>query len=144
MTPSPAPPSTAARTPGAWLPVGVLTAVAAAATVLYTVDPNEPGHYPTCPFLMLTGWWCPGCGALRGTHDLLHGDVAGAAARNPLLLLAAPYLVVALVAWLLRRSGRRVPRSTSAPPWVIWAIFVVVIGFGVLRNLPGMAWLSPA
>ncbi|GAB3989555.1 DUF2752 domain-containing protein [Nocardioides marmoraquaticus] len=131
--------------PRRWaLPAAVLGAVGSAATVLHTVDPYEAGHYPTCPLLMLTGWWCPGCGALRGTHDLLHGDVAGTAARNPLLLLAVPYLVLALGAWLLRRTGRRVPSTTSAPPWVIWGVLAVVVVFGVLRNVPGFTWLSPA
>ena len=64
-----------------------------------------------------------------------------------LLLLAMSVSAWALIlwkAWLLRRAGRRVPSTTSAPPWVIWAVFAVVVGFGVLRNLPGFAWLSPA
>ena len=86
----------------------------------------------------------PGCGALRAMHDLLHGDLAGALARNPLTVLAVPYLVLAFVTWLLRRSGRPAPRSTSLPPWTIWLLLAVVVAFGVLRNLPGWAWLSPA
>jgi len=125
-------------------PATVAAAAVSAAALVWSVDPYEQGHYPTCPLLLLTGWWCPGCGALRGTHDLLHGDLAGAAACNPLLLLALPYLVLAFAAWVLRLAGRRVPSTTSAPAWTIWAVLVVVVGFGVLRNLPGTTWLSPA
>ena len=89
--------------------------------------------------------YCPGCGALRGIHDLLHGDVAGALARNPMTVLAVPYLILAVV-----HLGPRAPPATPpparppCPPWTIWLLLGVVIAFGVLRNLPGWAWLSPA
>lgn len=143
--PSPQPLTTQPHGLRRWLaPAAVAGAAVSAAVLLRSVDPYEHGHYPTCPLVLLTGWWCPGCGALRGTHDLLHGDLAGAAARNPLLLVALPYLLLGFGAWVLRLSGRRVPSSTSAPPWTIWAVLVVVLAFGVLRNLPGMTWLSPA
>ena len=115
-----------------------------AAATLFTVDPNQPGHYPTCPFLATTGFYCPGCGALRATHDLLHGDLAGALARNPLAVLAVPYLALAFVTFVLRQTGRPAPRSTSLPPWTLWLLLGVVLTFGVLRNLPGFGWLSPA
>ncbi len=113
------------------------------AAVLYSVDPNEPGHYPTCPFLTTTGLYCPGCGALRASHDLLHGDITGALARNPLAVLAVPYLALALLTWVLRVTGLPAPRSTSLPPWTIWLVLGTVLVFGVLRNLPGWDWLSP-
>ena len=124
--------------------VAVAAAGLAAAATLYAVDPHEPGHYPTCPFLATTGLYCPGCGALRGLHDLLHGDLAGALARNPMMVLAVPYLLVAWVAWALRATGRPIPRSTSLPPWTLWLLLGVVVAFGVLRNVPGWGWLSPA
>jgi hypothetical protein len=124
--------------------VAVAAAGLAAAATLYAVDPNEPGHYPTCPWLATTGWYCPGCGALRGLHDLLHGDVTGALARNPMMVLAVPYLLVAWLAWALRATGRPIPRSTSLPSWTLWLLLGVVVAFGVLRNVPGWGWLSPA
>jgi hypothetical protein len=30
------------------------------------------------------------------------------------------------------------------PAPVLWGVLVVVLAFGVLRNLPGWSWLSPA
>jgi len=107
------------------------------------VDPNQPGHYPTCPFLAVTGYYCPGCGSLRALHDLAHGDVAGALARNPLMVLAAGGLLVAFVLWA-RRLWRGLPRTRVAPAALLYGLLALVVAFWVLRNVPGWTWLSPA
>ena len=122
----------------------VTGAAVVAGSTLFVIDPNEPGHYPTCPVLLTTGFYCPGCGALRAVHDLLHGDLMGAVARNPMAVLALPYLLLAWLAWILRIAGRPTPRSTSLPTWVLWVLLAAVVTFGVLRNVPGWTWLSPA
>ena len=57
------------------------------------VDPHNPDSvFPVCPFRLLTGWNCPACGALRMTHDVLHGDLAAAINDNVLLLVGIPVL----------------------------------------------------
>lgn len=118
--------------------VGALAAVA----VVGAVDPNEPGHYPTCPFLAVTGWFCPGCGSLRAIHALAHGDLREALARNPLMVVTVPALVVWWAVWLLRAVRAR-PRRWLAPAWTIWALFAVIVAFAVARNLPGAELLAP-
>lgn len=134
--------------PGGWVaaraarPLLVAGAAVAALAWVGAVDPNEPGHYPGCPFLAVTGWFCPGCGSLRALHALAHGDVRDALARNPLTVLAVPVLVVWWVGWLTRVLRRR-PRSWAAPGWTIWALLGVVLVFTVARNLPGAAFLAP-
>ncbi len=117
---------------------GALAAVA----VVGAVDPNQPGHYPTCPFLAVTGWFCPGCGSLRALHALAHGDLREALARNPLMVVTVPALVLWWGAWLVR-SVRARPRRWVAPAWTIWALLVVVVAYGVARNLPGAEFLAP-
>ena len=112
-------------------------------TALYVVDPNEPGHFPTCPFLWLTGFYCPGCGSMRCTHDLLHGDLAGAFARNPVLPIVYVALAIGFTRWTIR-LWRGLPRTHLAPPWRIQAIAWAYVAFFVLRNVPGWTWLSPA
>lgn len=120
-----------------------LVALGAVAAVAYVgaVDPETPGHYPTCPFLYVTGAYCPGCGSLRAVHALARGDVGTALARNPLTLACAVALVALWAAWLRRRltgAPRRV-----APAWVVYAFLGVVLAFWLLRNLPGFAFLAP-
>ncbi|GGF51065.1 membrane protein [Marmoricola endophyticus] len=139
-------PAISSRSPGRrWLPfVGTTLAAAAAVGTVATLDPNRPGHYPTCPFLFVTGLWCPGCGTMRAVHDLAHLDLAGALARNPLTVVLVPVLVYAWVAWGARLAGRDLPRVSRVPAAVIWGFLVVVVTYAVLRNVPGWTWLSPA
>lgn len=123
-----------------------LVAVAEVAAVVcarvYAVNPAEPGHYPPCPFRLLTSLDCPGCGTLRGLHQALHGDIVAAADYNLYFVVAAPLLAVAWVIGVARLAGIRwsLPRF---PPRLVLAIPVLIIMFWVGRNLPvpGLAWL---
>ena len=137
--------ATGARTGGRralLLPLGVAAAALVCTGYVAVVDPNAPGHYPTCPFLALTGFYCPGCGGLRAVHALAHGDLMTALARNPLAVVAVGYAVVAWVLWF-ERTARGRPVRWLAPPWVLYSVLAVVVLFGVLRNVPGWTWLSP-
>lgn len=62
----------------------------------------------------------------RAAHALLHGDVAAAFRFNPLGMALIPLGLVAFAAGM-RRMG----------PKTAWVLALVVIMFGVLRNLPG-------
>lgn len=119
-------------------PIGMAVVAGAAAVLVATVDPNEPGHYPTCMFRMLTGWYCPGCGTLRAAHSLLHGDVLGALDMNVLAVLAVPVVAASWLAWI-RRAATGSPRTWLAPPWFAWGVAVVFVAFAVARNVPVLA-----
>lgn len=110
--------------------------------VVAAVDPNEPGHYPTCPFLQVTGLACPGCGTLRALHAATRADLAGAVSLNLLTVCAVPLLAVLWSGWLRRQWAGR-PRSWLAPPWRLWTLLAVVVAFWVLRNLPVTDVLAP-
>lgn len=124
-------------------PLGVGAATLVVTGYVAAVDPNAAGHYPTCPFLAITGWYCPGCGALRAVHALAHGDVMTALARNPFAVVAVGYVVVAWVLWV-ERTARGRPVRWLAPPWVLYSVLAAIVMFGILRNVPGWTWLSPA
>ena len=124
------------------LPVLTALGALAATAVVAVVDPNEPGNYPTCPFLAVTGKFCPGCGSLRAVHALTRGDVSTALGLNVLTVLAVVPVVVMWGLWL-RRSYTGAPRRWAAPAAAIWSLLVVVLAFTVLRNLPVSAVLAP-
>ena len=117
---------------------------AAVAAVGYVgaVDPNESGHYPTCPFLFVTGLYCPGCGSLRAVHALAHGDVATAADRNVLAVAGGVLLAVMWVRAVVL-TARGTYRRAVVPPWLIWSGAAVAVLFAVVRNLPFGAALAP-
>ncbi|MCG5212466.1 DUF2752 domain-containing protein [Streptosporangium sp. KLBMP 9127] len=124
-------------------PLGVAAAAGAAVAFVGLVDPNQPGHYPTCPFLWITGLYCPGCGTLRTIHALAHGDPVTALGLNPLAVVTIPFLLFWWGRWVLRAWQGRPRRVTLAHPAYIWAFFAVVILYWVIRNLPFGEFLAP-
>jgi uncharacterized membrane protein YhaH (DUF805 family) len=119
-----------------WWALALGCAAAAGGVLLYWATPTEDSLYPRCPFHTLTGLHCPGCGTTRCLHALLHGDPAQALAYNPLAVLALPFLL----AWLGRLGlaalvNRRL-RGRPLPALWIRLIFVAIVVFWVLRNLP--------
>ncbi|WP_131747568.1 DUF2752 domain-containing protein [Frankia sp. Cppng1_Ct_nod] len=135
-------PPTAGRT-RAVLVVGGLS-VAAAATRVFLVDPATPGRYPRCPFNVITGLPCPGCGTLRAAHDLFHGHVVAAADHNLLFVSAVPVMLAWWLVALARTFGclpRGLPEGWSR---IAGLIPLTIIVFWVLRLLPGpTGWLGP-
>lgn len=110
--------------------------VAIAAVFLFVLEPGKSVLLPGCPFRVLTGFTCPGCGTTRGLHQLLHGNLASAFELNPLLILSLPFLLYALLDYTNTvLSGKPVRRNTL-PARYIWTIFAVVLFFWVFRNTP--------
>jgi len=119
-------------------PVGVLLVAGAGLGYLAAVDPNQPGHYPLCPTKFFLGIDCPGCGLMRGTHDLLHGNVAAALDHNVLIAVLAPLAVIAWLVWAWRSWTGRHPavtrRQLRRRNQLMVVALVVLIAFGVVRN----------
>lgn len=115
---------------------GVGLALAAAYTAWQ--DPNRSGAFPACPLREVTGWDCPGCGGLRGTHALLHGDLAGALDHNVFLAIAVPIAALLWLRWMLASLGVRVPGLPKVRGKAWLALGTVVLVFTVLRNIPGV------
>ena len=62
--------------------------------IIAVFNPEDTSLYPRCPFYVLTGYKCPGCGTLRAIHRMLHLQFSAAFAYNPLLMFAIPYIVL--------------------------------------------------
>ncbi|MFI7008014.1 DUF2752 domain-containing protein [Streptomyces sp. NPDC050145] len=124
------------------VPVGLLAGVVAAFGYVAAVDPNEPGHYPACPFLQLTGAYCPGCGGLRSAHAFAHGDLAAALHANALAVAGYALFAVLWAVWVIRAARGR-PLAPRLGRVHLWAAGTVVLAFTVARNLPFGAFLHP-
>lgn len=121
----------------------VLVAGLAAATTYIAVG-NPFKHHLTgvCPFHALTGLWCPFCGGTRAVWAASHGDFRLMLHANALF----PAIVVLIgwtwLSWVGRATGWwhfPVPRGHTFNV----VATVVLVGFAVLRNLPGLGALAP-
>ena len=107
--------------------------------VLYLYNPSTSSFYPLCLFYSLTGMHCAGCGGLRATHALLHGNITESVTYNPLLIMGAPILFVAGMAINYTRifSFSRSKHEMDHLMRCLTPIVVItVIGYTILRNLP--------
>ena len=90
-----------------------------------------------CPFRLVTGLNCPGCGVTRMCLACLRGDYYTAYTFNRGLFLALPFLVVLLgivlyrYLWGIRGKGTawKVENRLSI------LLILYLLGWGVLRNL---------
>ncbi|GAA2148201.1 hypothetical protein GCM10009760_39890 [Kitasatospora kazusensis] len=124
-------------------PLAALAAVGVPALYVAAVDPNTPGHYPACPVLRATGWWCPGCGGLRAVHALAHGDLTTAGHDNLLVLALAGVLGVLWLRWFWAAlTGGPSPRVVISGRQTAVLMLVLAL-FTVFRNLPAGAGLAP-
>ena len=124
---------------------GVWAGVIAVTAYLYFINPATFRFHPKCSFYALSGFYCPGCGTSRALHQLLHGNLLGALAFNPLAVIVLPYLIYSLISYsLLVIRGRPLP-GRLWPGWVIYAFLGVLIAFWILRNIPAypFTWLAP-
>jgi hypothetical protein len=115
-----------------------------ASVLLHLRDPHSAGSYGFCPWLLLTGTYCPGCGGLRAVNDLGHGDVAAAASSNLLFVVSIPVVVLVWLRTVVDR-WRGVRRQVSEPRALALAALALAlaVGFAVLRNTPAGSWLAP-
>ncbi|MEV1048542.1 DUF2752 domain-containing protein [Streptomyces sp. NPDC049916] len=123
-------------------PAGILAAVAGAFAYVGSVDPNEPGHYPVCPLLKITGAFCPGCGGLRSAHAFIHGDLGAALGANAVAVVGYFLFAAVWVVWLVRAWRGQPLRTSLAPVWW-WGVGAFLLIFTVVRNLPFGSALAP-
>jgi len=114
----------------AWAGAAIFAALFA---VTATTSPEQPGHYPACPFRAITGYACPGCGSLRTLHDLAHGQFTAALTHNAMLVIILPF---AMAAWLRAVTGRT--GAVATPRWLSYAAIAVLAVWAVVRNLPAV------
>lgn len=104
--------------------------------LFFTFNPVKEPFFPRCPFLLLTGWQCPGCGSQRAIHCLLHFDLAQAFSYNQLLVISIPYLLIGTYLTYFNKQNkytklRRILYGKEA----IYLILLIIGLFFVLRNL---------
>ncbi len=110
---------------------------AVGAVVYFEVDPTSSRLFPKCPFYVLTGLKCPGCGSQRALHCLLHMDVIGAMRHNFMLVASLPLLALLAIGELMRKRRPAFYAALNNARLALTA-FVVVALWWIGRNV--MDW----
>lgn len=122
------------RTPRRAALLSIAAVAAVGIFVLYALVDPATHLFPRCMFKSLTGWDCPGCGSQRAIHALLHGDFAAAWHFNALLVAAMPVVVLLATVQLTRRHHPRLYNTLNSRT-AIWTALIVLVAWGVGRNL---------
>lgn len=96
----------------------------------YIFDPTYNRWALKCPFWMITGYYCPGCGSQRAIHSLLNGNIIEGIRYNYLLVPSLAYVILLTIA---PNQGRMVNLLTSET--ACWIIFAVIMGWWLFRNI---------
>ena len=106
---------------------------------LYNVDPTQCAFFPKCPTYYLFKLYCPGCGAARALHALLHGQWRQALAYNVFLTLLLPwFLGLALLHTYAAFSKQPRPAFMQKNyAEAAWVLVIALLLFTILRNCPG-------
>lgn len=101
--------------------------------VYHFFDPTHNVIAPKCPFWLLTGYQCPGCGSQRALHAFMNGHFREGIQYNYLMV---PLLCYAILLLVLPHGSRLHDRLTSSTACILLAVVIVL--WWVLRNVFGI------
>lgn len=99
----------------------------------------------SCLFNKLTGFYCPGCGMTRAVISFCHLDFIGCFRNNMLFFVFLP-LVIYYIIRVIRSYidfALIVSIEQVYSKKVVYVLLVLVIGFGIIRNLDWFYWIQP-
>lgn len=106
--------------------------------VLYYYN-NNPAevNYPICPFLYVTGYYCPGCGSSRALHYLLHFRFKEAFSYNPLMIISIPFVFYYCAAEIeIYINNKPVFKKIILSQKTYKIILFIIVLYWILRNIP--------
>ena len=114
--------------------VVIISAVLLLVGCAYAVFHSKTGIGIPCPFRLLTGLSCPGCGVTRMIVHIFQGDFAAAFRDNAVLFCLTPPLMVflALRVYSYVRSGTR--SGGKASTVFAWSVVCVLLAWSVVRK----------
>jgi hypothetical protein len=137
-------PVAADRTRQMTITAGVWLGLTAIAGFLFFFNPANPANqfFPKCPFRLLTGLQCPGCGSTRACYQLLHLHPVAAFKLNPLFMLTLPFIIYGFLGYTKSAITGHPQRRVFIPSFYLWAWLVLMIFFWIFRNTPWYPFVS--
>lgn len=108
--------------------------------IIYYLLNKKIGIGIPCVFHELTGLYCPGCGITRLLFSLLELNFFQAFRSNPLVFIL---LILIILYLILKLILKRFNINLTIPNYIYYFLLIIVILFGILRNIPGFEFLTP-
>lgn len=94
-----------------------------------------------CIFHKISGLYCPGCGITRMFISLFKLNIYQAFRYNPLVFIL---LIISTLYFLVDSLKYGITKKHIKLPEIVYIILLIlVIGFGILRNIPMFSYLAP-
>ena len=106
--------------------------------IIYYLLNKKIGIGIPCVFHELTGLYCPGCGITRLLFSLLELNFFQAFRSNPLVFIL---LILIILYLILKLILKRFNINLTIPNYIYYFLLIIVILFGILRNIPGFEFL---
>ena len=111
--------------------------------VIYTIWYKWTGIGIPCLFYQITGKYCPGCGVTRMMIHLLKLDIKRAFYSNMAILMILPIGIVIGMRWVIDYILYAKKNFTKAEECLFILVSILLIVFGILRNMNGFEILVP-
>lgn len=110
---------------------------------LYFIWLRNTGVGIPCLFHLFTGKLCPGCGISRAVVALSHGQILLALRCNAMILILLPIFLWLFVCSVYQSLRYGHLQGSHTQDRVILLCCVLLILFGILRNIPFFWFLQP-
>lgn len=109
----------------------------------YYLNQNYNFSIP-CLFHKITGYYCPGCGITRCLFSLLEGKIYQAFMYNQLVFILLPFFIIYFIynsyIYIFNKENKLI---NKIPNYVYIILLIIVISFGIIRNLDFFPYLKP-
>lgn len=102
------------------------------------------GFHIPCLLKKFTGYYCSGCGITRCLFSIIEGNYYEAFCYNRLVFLMLPFIFISVIYIIYLYVFNRKDKVIKKIPNVVWFFVVMlVVGFGVIRNIDFFSYLQP-
>lgn len=106
---------------------------------LYIFNPTQYAIAPKCPFKLITGWSCPGCGIQRCLHALLHARWAEALHYNYFLVYSIPYFTLVVITECVAKGQWQLRLKRIFEGHIAIGLYITLfVVWGIVRNVVGL------
>lgn len=120
----------------------IMLAVGLTAGVIYFLL-TQLGFAIPCIFHRITGFYCPGCGVTRMCINIIKLDFYSAFRSNPAIFVIIPFLAVIFAVRTYSVLKYGIAKQKIWMTVIEITSIIILIIFGILRNIPVFSFLAP-